>query len=298
VSELELLAQVKAAATREVAPPALAARVLANMEYRALLEAPFRAQQRRRWRRLVGGAGAVGVAAAAWLWTHPPQSAPPITAESAQPSAASAATGPHVEAAPVDPCSARVVAAGKAPLIDDFEDGDDALAPLEQRAGFWRWARETDAPGTAPALLPVPRPDPTVRSRLALHVKGGNLQDWGAAVQVSFRPPCYDVSSYGGIALSARGPGRVYVSLREVGVIPRFEGGTCEQDCYNPHVAKLELTGEWRRHELRWADLRQRGIDKPPLDLTRLHSIAFLIRAEDTPYDAWFDDLRFLAAEP
>jgi hypothetical protein len=32
----------------------------------------------------------------------------------------------------------------------------------------------------------------------------------------------------------------------------------------------------------------------PPLDASRLQSVAFLIRPEDTPYDVWLDDVRFL----
>jgi hypothetical protein len=40
--------------------------------------------------------------------------------------------------------------------------------------------------------------------------------------------------------------------------------------------------------------LRQRGIDTPPIDMSRLHSLALLIRPEDTPYDVWIDDIRFL----
>jgi hypothetical protein len=186
------------------------------------------------------------------------------------------------------------VAEGGAALIDDFEDGDDAVARLEQRAGFWRWAREIDAPGTAPALLPSPRPDPTAANRLAIHVKGGALRDWGAVVEVSFRPPCYDASRYAGFTFEARGPGRIYVAPREVSVIPLAEGGTCELDCHNPHVKKLDLTEGWQRYEVRWAETWQRGVGKPALDPSRLNSLAFLVRPEDTPYDVWLDDVRFL----
>jgi hypothetical protein len=295
VNDEELLAAVKAAAGREAAPANLAERVLDHVAYRARLEQRFGKPSGPRRRVVLCGAATIGLAAAAWLWARAPQPGPRIAAEQPKPATASAAPGSSPSSTSVvDPCRARLAASGTAPLIDDFEDGDDALAPLEERAGFWRWARESDAPGTAPALLPVPRPDASARSRLALRVKGGQLYDWGATVEVNFRPPCYDATRYSGIALSARGPGRIYVSLREVGVIPVFEGGTCERDCYNSHVAKLELGREWRDYQVGWADLRQRGIDRPALDPSRLHSIAFLIRAEDTPYDVWLDDVGFV----
>jgi hypothetical protein len=59
-------------------------------------------------------------------------------------------------------------------------------------------------------------------------------------------------------------------------------------------VKKVDLDAEWRRYEVSWAEVRQRGVGKPPLDPSRINSLAFLIRAEDTPYDVWLDDVRFL----
>jgi hypothetical protein len=295
-ADTQMLERLKAAVRAETAPGHLAERVVADLEYRARLEAPFIAQARAR-RFWVAAAGGFALAAVAsvWVFARGPQSAPHIAAEGPPASATSAALAtPKATAPRPDPCRERLAAFGKTPLLDDFEDGDDALPPLEQRDGFWRWARESDAPGTAPALIPVPRVDAGSRSKLALHVKGGRLFDWGATVEVNFRPSCYDASAYAGIKLQARGPGRIYLALREVGVIPIAEGGSCEHDCHNPHVAKIELSSEWRSYEFRWADLRQRGIDTPALDPSRLHSVAFLIRPEDTPYDIWVDEIRFL----
>lgn len=296
MNEDELLALVKAAAKRETAPPELAERVLEGVAYRQRLEAPLRAARARRLR-AVSATAVVLAAAAAWLLFR----RAPLPAILPEPMAAGSRPAPSasVKALPiVDPCRARVSARGDAATIDDFEDGDDGLPPLEGRAGFWRWARESDAPGTAPALLPVPRPAAARGNRLALHVKGGRLFDWGATVEVNFKPPCYDATKYAGIAVSARGPGRIYVSLREVDVIPPFEGGTCTDDCYNGHVAKLELGRNFQSFEIPWAELHQRGIGKPSLDPSRLHSIAFLIRAEDTPYDVWLDDVKFVPRAP
>ncbi|MEO7035353.1 MAG: hypothetical protein ABI548_15620 [Polyangiaceae bacterium] len=208
----------------------------------------------------------------------------------ARPAGASSAVAPAA-----DPCRDGARALGLDPRIDDFEDGDDAVQALEGRAGFWRWARETDAPGTAPALIPIPRPEPLRSNRLALHVKGGQLVDWGATVELDFRPSCYDASAYGGVGFRARGPGRIYVAPREVSVIPIAEGGTCDHDCHNPHVKSVDLDATWRTYRVHWSDVRQRGAGKPPLDPQRLHSLAFLIRPEDTPYDVWLDDVHFIA---
>lgn len=289
------LERAKAAARLEAAPAHLTERVLEAVEYRRRLETPLASAGRFRRLALVGSS-MLAVAAAFWLFLRAPVPIAHIAPEQSQSSSVSSApvTQPRAPKSVPDPCRSRVAASGAALLLDDFEDGDDALAALDQRAGFWRWAREIDAPGTAPALIPVPRTGGGARNKLAVHVKGGRLFDWGATVEVNFEPPCYDATAYAGIKLQARGPGRVYVALREVDVIPIAEGGSCEHDCHNPHVAKIELSPEWRSYEFRWAELRPRGIDTRPLDPSRLHSVAFLIRPEDTPYDVWLDEVRFL----
>lgn len=276
----------------ETAPPNLGERVLARVAYRERLAQharPRRSRQRATIAALSVGLAVAAAFAIAPRFREPP---PPIAAE--QPPASAAVPAPASKRVVPDPCRERRSAPGLAPLIDDFEDGDDAIASLEERAGFWRWPREIDAPGTAPALIPSPRPEPTPESRLAIHVKGGELVDWGATVEFTFRPACYDASKYAGIAFAARGPGRIYVAAREPAVIPIAEGGTCEVDCHNPHVMKIDLDAGFRNYEVRWEQTRQRGKAKPALDPSRLNSIAFLVRPEDTPYDVWLDDVRFI----
>jgi hypothetical protein len=196
--------------------------------------------------------------------------------------------------APQDPCLKGLRAVGDSPVIDDFEDGDDLALAREQRTGFWRWNRDIDKPGTAPALLPTDRPFATKNNQFAIHVKGATLRDWGASVEMTFDSSCYDASAYSGISFSARGPGRIYVSPREVDVIPPEFGGTCEKDCYNGHVKKIDLGKNFQTYEVRWAEVAQRGYSRPTINPKRLHDIAFLIHAEDTPYDIWLDDVKFL----
>lgn len=244
------------------------------------------------------GVGALAVAASALVWSRSSlQKAPlsiapePTFARSASPVAPAAV---KVAGAVPDPCRERAVASGQQPLIDDFEDGDDEVLALENRAGLWRWARDTDSPGSAPALLPVPRVNGHAGNRMALHVKGGRLLDWGAIVEFNFKPSCYDASAYRGLTFQAKGPGRIYVAPREVGTIPPAEGGTCTNDCYNPHVKKIELAKQWKTYHVEWSEFEQRGYGRPPFDPKQLHSIAFLVRPEDTPYELWFDDLAFV----
>jgi hypothetical protein len=178
-------------------------------------------------------------------------------------------------------------------MIDDFEDGDESVDRREGRFGAWVWVNDTDPKGASPALIPERRPEGSTSNRLAAHIHGAELRDWGASLEVTFWPPCYDASAYSAIAFSARGPGRIYVSAREVRTIPTEWGGTCTADCYNTHQQKVDLDARWRSFEIRFGDLRQRGYGMPAFDPTMLHSIAFYVRGEDTPYDLWIDDVRF-----
>lgn len=287
------------AAREEAPPPELGERVLDQLAYRSRLEQlAVRPPRRPGYRAAAGALALLAACLLLTLFARRPSAevsiAPEQPAPVNEPSGVPAAASPVPTQAPVEPCVSPAPAGGSEPLIDDFEDGDDAIRPLEGRAGFWRWPREIDAPGTAPALMPVPRPDATRGNRLAQHVKGGQLLDWGATIEFDFRPACYDASNYVGVSFQARGPGRIYFAARERSVIPIAEGGSCQSDCHNPHVAKIELEPAWRTYQVRWVELRQRGIGKPPLDPRHLHSLAFLIRPEDTPYDVWVDDLRFL----
>lgn len=290
------------AAREEAPPPELGERVLDQLAYRKRLEQFAVSPPNRRGYRAAAGALALFAAGVLLVqFALEPAADAPIAAEHTEASRRSSGApgaAPLVSARPtsaeIDPCLSAAQAAGSEPLIDDFEDGDDAVLPFEGRVGFWRWPREIDAPGTAPALIPVPRPDATRGNRLAQHVKGGQLLDWGATVEFDFRPTCYDASRYAGVSFQARGPGRIYFAARERSVIPIAEGGSCLADCHNPHVAKVELESGFRTYQVRFAELRKRGIGTPPLDAHRLHSLAFLIRPEDTPYDVWLDDVRFL----
>jgi hypothetical protein len=200
-----------------------------------------------------------------------------------------------ITSAPVrDPCLARATASGDRPLIDDFEDGNPLLAPVEDRVGLWALFKDTDSAATFIALPPVRRVPAANKNRYALHAVGGELRNWGAVIQVALQPACYDASAYAGIAFSAKGPGRLYVGVREVSVVPIEFGGTCKSNCYNAHQKKLDLSARWQTHTVLWSEMRQRGYGSLPLDVKRLNGLAFLIQADDTPFDVWIDDVTFV----
>jgi hypothetical protein len=271
--------------------------VVAAIAYRQALARPASSSWRSRaaWTAF-GTALAVAAGVVVVLRNSNPHSNVKITPEP-EPVASSKSSSSlaKVESVPIDPCVDKKTASGARPFIDDFEDGDDEVSLVEGRSGLWRWVRDTDAPGTSPALLPIPRPNAKPGNRLAIHAKGGKLLDWGAVIEFDFVPSCYDASVYRGLTFQAKGPGRIFVAPREVGVIPVALGGTCREDCHNAHVKKIDLDGQWRTYEVHWSEVAQRGYGKPALDPGRLNSLAFQIHPEDTPYDVWLDDVRFLS---
>lgn len=192
-----------------------------------------------------------------------------------------------------DPCRDAVRAAGGAPLVDDFEDGNELVALLESRNGYWVMVTDSDAPAAEPVLLPSPRPDGTGANRSALHLSGGRHTKWGISAQVELGPTCYDASVYRGIAFDVRGPGRVFAGVRGVDTVPVERGGTCTTDCYDSHLGAVDATNRWTHHELAWSDLQQREKTTPP-DPRRLSGIEFLVHPADTPCDLWIDNVAFL----
>jgi len=227
----------------------------------------------------------------------------PRSSISPEPVAASAPSHVAVAAAPVpvpstspipDPCVHQLHANGNEPLIDDFEDNNPLIAAHEGRVGLWFMYKDTDSTGTSLALTPSLRPQVSRGNHYALHVVGEELRDWGAVVQFDLQPSCYDASAYAGIAFSAKGPGRVYASVREVRVVPVQFGGTCTEDCYNAHQKKIDLTAQWKTYAITWNELLQRGYAAPALDPSRIRGIGFLVMNADTPFDLWFDDIKFI----
>jgi hypothetical protein len=192
-----------------------------------------------------------------------------------------------------DPCRSAVRARGDSPLLDDFEDGNELVALREARNGYWVTLSDTDPDGAEPVLVPSLRLDPSPGNRYALHVAGGRRRTWGASVQVELGPPCYDASAYSGIAFEARGPGRLYAGVRAVDAVPVARGGACTEGCYQSHLALVTLESGWKTYVLSWSMLHQDAATTP-LDPRRANGIEFLVRPDDTPYDVWIDDVRFV----
>ena len=262
-----------------------------------------RARQRLGWA-VLGSVAALAASLALWAGVHrgpetslarEVRSSSSSVVRVAPPRAASSTALPP----DLEPCTPAVRAEGNAPLIDDFEDGDARIAPLEHRAGFWNTSNdgtglEVPSPG---GPFPVSRiPGGRGASRFALHVRGGKFSKWGVALSTDLSARrCYDASAYGGIAFWARGRGHVDIIAKMTQTAPEEYGGSCTHDCYDGHRTTIELSSQWHEERITWAELKQKGFG-PPLtfDPRSLLGLEFSSMPAQTPLDYWIDDLRFL----
>lgn len=218
----------------------------------------------------------------------------PARASAPLPAPSAAARAPELE-----PCTPAMRAEGNDSLIDDFEDDDARIAPLEHRAGFWSASndgsgKQRPAPGGPLAMTRIP--GGRGASHFALHTSGSKFTKWGALLAADFSPRrCYDASAYAGLVFFARGRGSFNVVAKMTQIAPEEFGGSCTRDCYDSHRATLPLTSDWQERRVTWAELKQKGYGRVvPFDPRSLLSLEFTVEPEQTPFDLWIDDVRFL----
>ena len=302
--------------------PSAAAREVA-LEQVLLRYRRFRMRQRVAWLVLGSGIGAAALAAL-WLRDSPtsvaslarePHSAlsqsgaaaeVPVPAEVPAPAAVPTpapavvpATSASTRALELEPCTPAMRALGSQPLIDDFEDNDARIAPLEHRAGVWSASNDhsaTQLPAPGGPLSMARIPGGRGSSQWALHTSGPKFTKWGALLTADLSARrCYDASVYAGLRFFARGHGSLSVVVKMTQVAPEEYGGSCTHACNDSHRKRLDLSRNWQEERVTWAELQQQGFGQiVPFDPRSLLSIELTVDPEQTPFDFWVDDLRFL----
>jgi hypothetical protein len=213
---------------------------------------------------------------------------------------ASASETPEVALAP---CPKLVVAKGGAPMIDDWEDRNARLLIADGREGTWMVYNDGSGKQVPPGLSPM-HPVQLVpargQSHYALHTSGEKLSIWGSTVVGSFTDGgCYDMSAYRGVAFWAKGNTRIYAQLAVIDEVSKESGGLCAGTaCYTSPSKAFDLGPRWQEYVLTFAELER--LNAPPrfrFDPKRVTSFNFAIHREDTPFDVWMDDVRFIESE-
>jgi hypothetical protein len=189
-------------------------------------------------------------------------------------------------------------------MIDDMEDGDEAICALGGRSG--RWTTNADARGTGvqPGLtidLPTQIPGGRGDSHYAARLVGTGFSDWGAILSVDFDQP-YDAAAADGITFWMKSTVPVSVEFPIPSTVPTDWGGECDESqpgCTANFQFSIEATGnKWVEYKVPFAALSQ-GRDADynlaaglgTWDASRLNGIRFVSSSSD--FDVWVDDLRF-----
>jgi hypothetical protein len=191
-------------------------------------------------------------------------------------------------------------------MIDDLEDGDNAVLAVEGRDGFWYsyndgTAGATQSPSPSVDLAPEAIPGGRGTSTKAVHTTGSGFTDWGAGVGVglnedSSKPCVYDASVHTGIELWAKGDATVRMNVATIATADKTEGGSCSTSCDDHFGASLDLTSTWTKYTIAFTDLQQAGWGTvASFDAAKLLGLSWQVPG-GVDFDFWIDDVTFYPA--
>jgi hypothetical protein len=218
-------------------------------------------------------------------------------------------TNSQMETGPVD----NTIQIEPGNMIDDLDDGDDAIIAASGRSGDWYCFNDGSAGG-----VQTPSPDDDFApesggandSSHAVHSSGSGFSTWGSGIGfdlngadpggTSNAKGTFDASSFTGIAFYAKGAASVDVTLATLAVIDEADGGTCTpgmgdaESCSNAHRLTVTVTDEWQQYAIAFENLAQdegwgQTIAFDPSDLA---SILFQTEA-GADYEFWIDQIGF-----
>jgi hypothetical protein len=188
-------------------------------------------------------------------------------------STAGAATGGFGGSAIIT-CAAPTRANGMQPLIDDMEDGDNRILPVEGRSGVWFTYNDDTAgvqfPLSANFTMQTVSSDASGGIRIA-STYGKGFTSWGAGMGFVMNNGCpYDATVYQGVRFYARselGQVSIFAMAPTAATTPSGNGGTCIQTtpnaCYDDFQTTIDLNTGWTQEYVFWSELRQQGWGTP-----------------------------------
>lgn len=193
-------------------------------------------------------------------------------------------------------------------LLDDLEDGDNQVAKLNGRDGYWYTFQDeagstitpkgdfASTPGGPVGFPGIPDSKLTATMRGKIAPVGESLY---VGMGMNFKNPksLYDVSPAVGISFWGKGPGRVRMEVMDVNTSP--EGDRCEK-CYNHFGVELYLSKDWLRYTVPFAKLTQQpgwGDRAPELTRTAVYGVQWLFKTANTEYEISIDDVVLVGCE-
>lgn len=273
--------------------------------------------RRSSWRGVVCGASCVAVVSALAAGCGPESTEEDHPAAEEQ--ADGGAGGAPSEA---EPCPSPIEIIDPTATIDDFEDQNGSLVPVNGRDGGW-WTAGDTTPGativpekselTGLEATPEAIPGGHCGSSFAMRITGQGFLDWGAILGLNFaygtRPNGesggveYDASGRTGVDFWARigdtSTNQVRLAFGDANSEP--DGGVCVEDgdvgenCYDSFGVYLtQLDTEWHHYRVPFAGLSQRdfGVPADGVDVEHLYTLTFNFDP-GAIFDFWVDDVMF-----
>jgi hypothetical protein len=204
--------------------------------------------------------------------------------------------------------TAALKSCGPEGLIDDGEDGNNKIAGVGGRGGYWYTFVDKIGSTTAPSGTFKMAEGGANNSKSAARYKGKigpsdqppNYLYAGLGLNFVDPKNQYDASKYKGVSFWAKkGPGstgKVRLKIADVNTDPA--GKVCTDGCFNDFGSDLDLADTWTKYSFSWADLHQlSGWGSPTPDAitqSKIYGIQFQVNAPGADYDIWVDDLEFL----
>jgi hypothetical protein len=178
-------------------------------------------------------------------------------------------------------------------LLSDFEDGTAELVELGNRNGSWIHGRDL----TSVSVTIGPSMECAARGQWAGHLAASPPTSWGNNWTAFFRAPTtssplpYDGRQYGGVSFWAAFGGKNGPSFGVPFGIVTMDTvrPSCSTRCDDHYMKEVTLTRAWRRYELRFDDLAQKG--DPEIPMRRDQLVGFIIWTQQQ-CDIWIDDAR------
>ncbi|AUX29473.1 MULTISPECIES: carbohydrate binding domain-containing protein [Sorangium] len=196
-------------------------------------------------------------------------------------------------------------------LIDDMEDGDGAIIPLDDaenpRRGAWFVGNDdlgTQKPAKNETFFMTSIEPPRGGSLSAAHSEADDkFTSWGALFgfrlnsnQTETNPGVYDASEFRGITFFARADSgsSTKVLVDVVDVQTWNKGGICSTQCDDHFNKIVTLTPCWTQYKIAFSELKQSGWGQAfaAVDLTKVWGIQFRFGAR-SGFNIWIDDVAF-----
>jgi hypothetical protein len=188
-------------------------------------------------------------------------------------------------------------------LIDDFEDGDNQLAKIADRDGYWFTSHDPDGSTIDPTPFKM-SDGGAAGSQKVLHVLGvtsGTSGAWGSLWGAQFvGQGVYDASKYDGISFKAKvgasATTKVRFKVADINTHP--DGGVCKS-CWNHFGKNLQLSTDWQEFKVSFAEMKQEpgwGDQYPMITPSKLIALNWSIEPGRT-FDVWIDDVQFFQCQ-